>query len=72
MGFVHNWLSTRYKCFLYTLQRYAIAKNDKVRQICEISIEILKMTFSILHAFHQISRTFNFFDDLDLACDLDL
>ena len=30
------------------------------------------MRFSILHTFHQISRTFNFLSDLDLAGDLDL
>ena len=35
-------------------------------------MEILKMRFSILHTFHQISRTFYFWSDLDLAGDLDL
>ena len=35
-------------------------------------MEILKMRFSILHTFHQISRTFYFLSDLDLAGDLDL
>ena len=30
------------------------------------------MRFSILHTFHQISRTFDFWNDLDLAGDLDL
>ena len=35
-------------------------------------MKILKMRFSILHTFHQISRTFYFWNDLDLAGDLDL
>ena len=35
-------------------------------------MEILKMRFSNLHTFHQISRTFYFLSDLDLAGDLDL
>ena len=35
-------------------------------------MEILKMRFTILHTFHQISRTFDFWNDLDLAGDLDL
>ena len=30
------------------------------------------MRFSILHTFHQISHTFDFWNDLDLAGDLDL
>ena len=35
-------------------------------------MKILKMRFSILHTFHQISRTFYFWNDLYLAGDLDL
>ena len=44
----------------------------EVHQKCQICMEILKMRFSILHTFHQISRTFYFWSDLDLAGDLDL
>ena len=35
-------------------------------------MEILKMRFSILHTFQQISRNFHFPGDLDLFDDLDL
>ena len=35
-------------------------------------MEILKMRFSILHTFQQISRNFHFLGDLALFDDLDL
>ena len=47
-------------------------KHPTVHQKCQICMEILKMRFSIHRTFHQISRIFYFWSDLDLAGDLDL
>ena len=66
----YKWLPIWYTAARH--QRSATAKNDQVHQKRQFCEENLKIRFSILYTFYQISRTLNFWSDLDLAGDLDL